>query len=79
MTEERTPLYIGYRPVATALHTGSACVGRSVARCSTAPLSTMRPMLGRRPAATAEKITSSDAPSSISIRTCACDAGAALS
>ena len=36
-------------------------------------------MFGRRPAATAEKITSSDAPSSISIRTFPPGMGAALS
>ena len=68
---DRTPLYIGRRPVAMALHTGSACVGRSVARCSTAPWSKMRPMLGSRPAATAGEIMSRVAPSNISMVTLA--------
>ena len=78
-TADRTPFDIGYRPVAIALHTGSACVGRSVARCRTDPLSMMRAMLGRRPAATDDRITSSDAPSNISMRMCESDASVAPS
>ncbi len=63
------PLADGERPVATALHTGSAWVGFSVARCSTAPASNRRPKFGSRPSATAGEITSSVAPSSASTMT----------
>ena len=59
----RMPLAAGARPVTAAVHTVSACVGRSVARCSTAPPSKMRPKFGSRPSATAGEIMSSVAPS----------------
>ena len=52
MYSDRTPFFGGYFPVAAAVHTDSACVGRSVARSSTAPRSNNVPKFGSWPAAT---------------------------
>ncbi len=54
-------------PVATAAHTGSGCVGLTVARSMTAAFSSSRANAGSRPSATRGRMYSSDAPSSSSI------------
>ncbi len=44
---DRIPCLNGSLPVATLVHTGAGCVGRSVARCRTAPSSSSLPKWGK--------------------------------
>ncbi len=73
------PFFSENLPVAAATHTGSDCVGRTVARSITAPRSSMRARLPSCPVATRWRMNPSDAPSSrttVTAGTNGADAGA---